>query len=802
MVKRPSIWILCFFMIGIVCNKYICSIFGFIPIILLACLSSFLFFHHLKQKYFVNSDFFILLLPFFLCLGYFLPTYYALSNHLPDKYLSTYVTFQGKVTNVLEKSNYQEIYLYDVVVQVDNLHVWVSQIMIQDTSEFPCVIGDKLTVQGEITEFDAATNPGQYDSKAYYEAKGVRYKVWEGKIIGKVSGKIPLYRSLSKLKTRVSHTYHTVLTKEDSEILHAMVLGDKSELSSELKTLYQKAGISHILAISGLHISMIGLLLFKLLKKAGLHHNLASVICMILVYLYGVMTGFSVSTNRAVVMMCLSLSACLVSRTYDSQSAIAVSGFFILFQQPYQLFQCGFQLSFLAVVGVIWFCPVCKEYMQWLSPDFEQRIKQKENSEYYSLGVWLNRFTKLFRSTLLVSCCIQIVTLPVLLFHFYEVASLAPILNLFILPLASLLMILAILIALLGSCWLPLGYFLSGGVHYILMFYHFLCDLFQSFGYQTIITGRPKNWQIAVYVLAIGLFCYGVYKKLNKAVVAFVPIALILLFLRIPVSGLEVTMIDVGQGDSIFIEARDGFTCLVDGGSTSVKAVGTYRIAPFLKYKGVKNLDYCFLSHMDEDHTNGIQELIEESIEFGTVKIQNLVLPHLNQEDEAYKDMITMAKQAGIRVVYMEQGQQIKTKQIRLKCLHPSYGFETRDRNSSSLVLELSYESFCMLLTGDVDEIGEKSILSSRGILKKQYDVLKVAHHGSKGSTCKEWLEKTKPRAAMISCGKKNRYGHPHTELLERLKESNMKVWRTDEGGALTIKVGKGRYGIRTYLHE
>ena len=208
MVKRPSIWILCLFMIGIVCNKYICSIFGFIPIILLACLCSFLFFHHLKQKYFVNSDFFILLLPFFLCLGYFLPTYYGLSNHLPDKYLSTYVTFQGKVTNVLEKSNYQEIYLYDVVVQVDNLHVSVSQIMIQDTSEFPCVIGDKLTVQGEITEFDAATNPGQYDSKAYYEAKGVRYKVWEGKIIGKVSGKIPLYRSLSKLKTRVSHTCH------------------------------------------------------------------------------------------------------------------------------------------------------------------------------------------------------------------------------------------------------------------------------------------------------------------------------------------------------------------------------------------------------------------------------------------------------------------------------------------------------------------------------------------------------------------------------------------------------------------
>lgn len=801
MVKRPSIWILCLFMIGIVCNKYICSVFCFIPIILLACLGSYLFFHYLKQKYLVHSDFFILLLPIVLCLGYFLPTYYNSTNHLPDKYLGTNATFQGKVTNVLEKSSFQEIYLYDVVVKANRKRVSVSQIMIQDTSYYLCDIGDKLTVQGEITEFDEATNPGQYDSKAYYEAKGVRYKVWEGKITERIPGKIPLYRFLRRLKERISRTYHTVLTKEDSEILHAMVLGDKSELSTELKTLYQKAGISHILAISGLHISMIGLLLFRLLKKAGLHHNLASVICMILVYLYGIMTGFSVSTNRAVLMMCLSLSACLVSRTYDSQSAIAVSGFFVLFKQPYQLFQCGFQLSFLAVVGVVWFCPLCKEYMHWILPDFESRMKQKEKSEYYSLGVWLNRFTKLFRSTLFVSCCIQIVTLPVMLFHFYEVASLAPILNLLILPLASLLMIVAILIAVFGSCWIPLGYFLSGSVHYILKFYHFLCELFQSFAYQTIITGRPKEWQIIVYVLLIGLFCYGIYKKLHKAAVVFVLIAVILLVLHIPMSGLEVTMLDVGQGDSIFIETKEGVTCLVDGGSTSVKAVGTYRIAPFLKYKGVKKLDYCFVSHMDEDHMNGVQELIEMSREPGSVKIQNLVLPHLNYVDEAYQVMVSMAKHAGIRVAYMEQGQQIKTRQIGLKCLHPSFEFKTADRNSSSLVLELSYTSFRMLLTGDVDEIGEKSILSSKGVREKQYDVLKVAHHGSKGSTCGEWLEKVKPRVAVISCGKKNRYGHPHKELLERLKESNAKVWRTDEKGALTIHARRGRYGIETYLH-
>lgn len=799
MVKRPLIWILCFFMIGIVCNKYICSIMKFIPVFLLACVLSFLFFHFLKSKYPERSDYLFFVLPLFTCAGFILPFYLGISSQLSAKFLDGSVTVQGKVTNVIEKSTLQELYLSDVQVENGKIQGHLKQLLIQDTNFLDVTVGDELVYSGEITEFDAATNPGQYDSKSYYEAKGIRYKIWDGTLLKQKKPAQPIYRWLKKIKHAMSNTYHQVLEPEDSEILHAMILGDKSELSTELKNLYQKAGISHILAISGLHVSMIGLFLFKLLKKAGLHHNLASILCILFLYLYGIMTGFSVSTNRAVVMMALSLSACLFSRSYDSQSAIALSALIILVQQPYQLFQCGFQLSFLAVIGAVFFLPICKEYIKWCFPDFEGHMERKEQSEYYSLAVLLNRFTKIFRSSLLASTAIQLVTLPVILWFYYEFASLAPITNLFILPLSSVLILLALAIALLGGICLPLAKFLSGSVHVILLFYQLVCKVFQKIPCNRVLIGQPSKWQIICFFSCIVLFVLCVYWKIHKLSGVLLVIGLLILLWKIPVHGLCVTMLDVGQGDSIFCETEEGVTFLVDGGSTDTSSVGTYRILPFLKYSGVSSLDYCFVTHADEDHISGIKELIKVSKE--EVAIKHLVMVNVKrvmEEDEAYMEVVEMAEQAGIAVLYMERGNQLTAGNMKLTCLYPYYELQAEDRNTASLVLELTYDSFSMLLTGDVDEAGEKEILQERQ-LKDSYDVLKVAHHGSKYSTCEEWSSLVEPKLALISCGEGNRYGHPHKELLERLEEHGAVVKVTSECGAIQVLVEGKKIRVKEY---
>jgi len=802
LVKRPFIWILISFTIGIVCNKYICSILKFIPILLVTYLLCFLFFHFLKQKYPKNPDYFFFILPLFVCAGFVLPLYLNGISQLADEFLEESVTVQGKIINIVEKSSFQELYLSDVQIQNKKMKGHVSQILIQDTDFLDISLGDELVYHGELQEFESASNPGQYDGKAYYEAKGVRYKIWDGECLKHKKARLPVSRWVRRMKRSMSNTYHQVLEQEDSEILHAMILGDKSELSLELKKLYQKAGISHILAISGLHISMIGLLFFRLLKKAGLHHNLASFLCILLIYIYGIMTGFSISTNRAVIMMILSLSACFFCRSYDSQSALALSALIVLIQQPYQLFQCGFQLSFLAVAGTVCFLPVCRAYIGWCFTDFEQHMQRKEQSEYYSLGVLGNRITKIFRSSLLTSAAIQFVTLPVILWFYYEFASLAPIINLFILPLASALILLAFTIAIIGVVCLPLARFLSGSIHAILLFYQYVCKVFQKIPFNRILIGRPEEWQILCFFLCTVLFIICVHQKIHKSSGMLLFLGLLILMWKTPVHGLNITMLDVGQGESIFGETEEGVTFLVDGGSTDTSAVGTYRILPFLKYSGIGSLDYCFVTHVDEDHISGIKELIASSKE--EVGMKHLVMGAVKgiSEEEAFLELVKAAEQAGIQVLYMERGDTLSAGKLLLTCLHPYNTYLAADRNSASLVLELTYDAFAMLLTGDVDEAGEREILKD-GKIGQSYDVLKVAHHGSKYSTCEAWLSCVNPQLALISCGKDNRYGHPHKELTERLEGQNATVKVTRECGAVQVCATGKKMKVREYsLHK
>lgn len=790
-------------MIGIVCNKYICSFLKFIPCILLISILTFVFyylFYCSKRKFREYIDRFLLFLPIITCIGFLLPAYYQMNNQLPEHMVECDVVLEGKVSNILNKTALQEIYVSDVLIVKGKERATLSSLVIQDPNFNLLTIGDRICYQGKITQFDSATNPGQFDSRAYYQAMGVYYRVWDGTVLHKTKSKIPVYRYLQSLKRKMSETYQKMLTTEDSEILHAMILGDKSELNADTKTLYQKAGISHILAISGLHISMIGLFLFKCLKKIGLHHNVASVLCIILIYLYGIMTGFSISTNRAVIMMILSLSACLFQRSYDSKSAIALSALCILLQQPNQLFQCGFLLSYLAVIGVVSFYPICVEYLKCWFPDFERRMEMKEKAEYHSAAVFLDKLTKGFRKSLFVSCVIQFLTLPIMLWFYYEFACLAPIVNLFILPLSSFLVLMSLLIGLFGSIFPAFGFILCKVVHIILVFYQIICEIFQGIPWNRVLLGRPRLWQIFGFFVCIILFYMVVVWKKTKIAGMFLILASCLLLCKVPEPPLQITMLDVGQGDSIFMKTSEGVTFLVDGGSSDTSAVGTYRILPFLKYSGVKKLDYCFLTHLDVDHISGVEELIRDCAD--EIEIKHLVLANLNYQEEAYVKMVSMAEQAGIKVIYVERGSKFQAGDLSLTCLHPSCDFPAEDRNAASIVLEVMYKEFSLLLTGDVDEAGERAILESQMLARKQYDILKIAHHGSKYSTCEEWLERVSPKVGLISCGKENRYGHPHVELIERLDTNQVKQKVTTKCGAIHVETDGNIFRISSYIEN
>jgi competence protein ComEC len=236
------------------------------------------------------------------------------------------------------------------------------------------------------------------------------------------------------------------------------------------------------------------------------------------------------------------------------------------------------------------------------------------------------------------------------------------------------------------------------------------------------------------------------------------------------------------------MEFPNGATCLVDGGSADIKNLGKYRLEPFLKSKGIDELDYAVITHTDSDHIAGLKELMIE----GNIKIHRLIMPAIAEKykDPAYFELVNLAMDSNIRVFYITEGDAIREGEVVITCLHPNKNFIASSSNSYSTVLSIRYKEYDMLLTGDLELEGEDKLIYAlqQEITGMDYDVLKVAHHGSRYSTSKELLDIIKPEMAIISYGKNNSYGHPHSELLHRLVNSKCNIYTTAQSGAIKIE--------------
>lgn len=262
-------------------------------------------------------------------------------------------------------------------------------------------------------------------------------------------------------------------------------------------------------------------------------------------------------------------------------------------------------------------------------------------------------------------------------------------------------------------------------------------------------------------------------------------------------------MLNVGQGDAFFIQGPEGVTYLIDGGSSSVSQVGKYRIEPYLKWKGIGTLDYVWVTHGDLDHMNGILELLERK-KVG-VKIKTLILPPKSYWNDNVFELVRAAKNAGTNIHIMAQGQRLEEGEMMVKCLWPVLGKEGLEENQASIVLSLTYKSFDMLFTGDLEKEAEEKVAEyieigqKKHLLPDKYEVLKVGHHGSKSGTGEDLLRVVQPDIALISAGENNRYGHPHAETVERLESAGSEMIATIEHGQVTIKVMGYRVQIDSF---
>ena len=709
---------------------------------------------------------------------------------------------EGTVTQIIPKEKTTAIYLKDVtILTLDNKQINstdINKILLYYTDTNNLKIGNKICLTGTLQKFQEGTNPGQFNEYLYYKSNNIDYKIF-GESLQIIHKKYDfLGENLRKIREKFSKVYQDTLG-EDAGIICAMVLGEKSAIDIDTKELYQKNGIAHILAISGLHITMIGMFLYKILKKIYLPNETVIPLAILALILYAKMTDAGISTNRAVLMLAISLFAKLLGRTYDLITAMCISGSITLLQMPLQIANSGFLLSYGAVFAIAVVYPVFRDIFL---PDERARKKlQKKTSVlqldllfFHKKDVEEKRETvrkkaarqiilKLLEGFLL-SLSINLVTIPVILYFYFDLPIYSIFLNLCILPFLSLLLGMGIMAGCIGSLFIPFGIFLGGSIHGILRLYELLCNIFLQLPYSIITLGRPDKLSCMLYYggLFIFLICYSCFRK---KWFLFFCLSMLSIFYTPNPSCLTVTMLDVGQGDGILIENSTGKNFFIDGGSTSVKQLGKYRISPCLKSKGISSIDYACVTHLDQDHISGLTELMEGCDIVGNIKINHLVLPDTSLKDEAYQNMVQLAADKNISVIYLKKGDKLMDGDLKFTCLHPYPEFITNDRNNYSTVLWMQYGNMDMLFTGDVSDEGEDAIIES-GL--PECEVLKVAHHGSKYTSSEKFLEQVWPKYAIISAGENNRYGHPHRETLERLEEIGTKTFCTIDYGAIVLQ--------------
>lgn len=559
---------------------------------------------------------------------------------------------------------------------------------------------------------------------------------------------------------------------------------------------------------TGLHISILGMGLFSLLKRIGLGNAGAGLVSLCVMLQYGMLTGGSVSAMRAVCMFVLNVGARVLGRTYDLMTALALSAIFLLLDSPAYLYSSSFLLSFGAVVG-----------LGAVSPHLIRITGAKGKAG----------------KALISSLSVQAATLPVMLVFFGEVSVIGILLNLFVLPTVGGVLISGLCCSVLGLFSVNAGRAAAVPGRMLLWLYEKVCMFAGKLPFCTWIGGLPEIWQsisyylllasgiILAYVMASGIQkkeenqlavgkkvsensdkIRGVFRKTAKraypaGIFLLAAAAGIFVLSRKPGKELRITCLDIGQGDGIVLEIPDGGVFLMDCGSSNKKNTAQYQLLPYLKSRGISHINGIMISHTDKDHISGIMELLE-FMEQGLTSVRSdaLILPDWEEPPEVYNTLIHLAQSAGMKVLQVESGNSFRMGEAGFHILAPAKDALGEDVNEEGMVVELEYRDFRGLFTGDAGEPAEKAILNRL----RDVDFLKVGHHGSRYSSCREFLDQVKAEVAVISCSDSNTYGHPSPETTLRLKKSGAKTEFTMKSGAVSVCTDGKRMWVQRFLEE
>ena len=714
--------------------------------------------------------------------------------------------------------------------------------------------GQICSVKGHFLELSPATNEGEFSLPSYYKGEGIS-GVFQAKTIELVRGESsPFAKELFTLKQSLGNRIDALFPEETAGFLKSLFLGERSGITLSEKSLYQSAGISHILAISGLHLSLLGGFFYRLLRKIKLSSLLSSLITSFFLFSYFLFIGSSHSAFRALFMLFLRFAAIQLGKGKDLLSQLSFALLFLLWLNPLSLYSIGMQCSFftLFVFFLLEERPgkaVRKKKEKALSKICKKHTLgfSKHPSLLLKFPAYLSKLIPCLLSTLphrlQGSFLFYLAMLPLFSLTQFSFPLYAPLLNLLLLPLLPFFFLLgavSIFLSYLPEQDFLLLRLLSFSSRFLLnllfQIFHLFMEKSLALPFSQILLGKMQALSVMLYFLFLYLLFFFPKAKSLSLLLSLGFLLSLPLYLPKPPKELEIAALDVGQGDG-FVLRKGNLVFTIDNGSTSKNLFPEQIFFPYCKAKRIQHIDYALLTHCDRDHISGIQALLEKN---PSISLSHLILPASALEDHRYDLLKRLAYNHGADISYWQKGDElvfseqgiclptkvnalaenstisenstmaenhattkkgwpyVKDHQLHIRCFYPNDFSYIEEANAHSIGCLLTYGHFRMLFTGDMPKEAEEALLENCRESKEPpiVDILKLAHHGSKTSSCPSFLSETRAKFALFSYGKKNRYGHPHKNTVENCQKYRLFPLETAKLGEILIKTNGEQFEI------
>lgn len=661
--------------------------------------------------------------------------------------------FYAKIISEAEEKNY--VYSYQAKIDNKKFILYIPK----DVEKLE--YGSIIKINAQYTEAARDRNYGGFNYKTYLRTKKIYgiFNVENVEIIKTGNDDI-----IIKVRKYIKSKLREKLKKENSELAISLIVGDRSHISSEVEDNFKKANLMHMLAISGAHFSYI-ILIATFISNRLRYKRLGQLIQIIVIIFFMNLTGNTASVVRAGIMSLLLIGSSICKRQNDSLNNIAISAIIQIINNPYIIFDSGFMLSYSGVLGIILFYKRISEHIHFKS------IALTISANIFIIPVMIYNFHTISGSFIISNICASWLLGIIIILEFI----------LLCIPVKLLYMILDLLIMMLRK----------------------IAEVCANIPFAQIYV--PRYAVIFVIVIYVLIFCRKL--KCRKYVYSFltigVSILLIVHFTDVYQDRMKINFIDVGQGDSCLIRYKGTNIMIDSGGSLSKNEEGkSYDIGEnvlnnYLLNRGITRLDYIMASHFDEDHSQGFIFLLKN------MKVKNVIISEQYKTSSIYEQFKQICKNQNIRIIYVKSGDEIRIKDLAFKILHPqSKENQISDNplNNNAIVCMVKYKNRKILFTGDIEKVAENELVKeyTNGL---KADILKVGHHGSKTSTTKQFLDLINPSIALIGVGQNNKFGHPNEDVIKRLKEKNIQIYRTDEMGEISVIINKnGKIKINTHI--